>query len=116
MVIAVLKIQKIKLQRMALDLAVVPQHSDFALNESTARTVLERMHSLVDDTRHFILLNRIDRALSGLHNIGGVSDVSTILKGQADNDENQDAASYAIINAYVCALPVLRFVGTVLGL
>jgi len=33
------------------------------------------MRSLVDDTRHFILLNRIDRALSSLHNIGGVSDV-----------------------------------------
>jgi biopolymer transport protein ExbB/TolQ len=115
-VIVVLKIQKLKLQRMALDLAVVPQHSDFALNELTARTVLERMRGAVDDTRHFILLNRIDRALSSLHNIGGVSDVSTILKGQADNDENQIAASYALINAMVWAIPVLGFVGTVLGL
>jgi biopolymer transport protein ExbB/TolQ len=116
MVIVVLKIQKLALQRRALDLAVVPQHQDFALNETTARTVLERMRSLVDDTRNFILLNRIDRALSGLHNIGGISDVSTILKGQADNDENQIAASYALINAMVWAIPVLGFVGTVLGL
>lgn len=116
MVIVTLKIPKLRLQRQALDLAVVPQHQDFALNEATAKTVLERMRSLVDDTRNFILLNRIDRALSGLHNIGGVSDVSTILKGQADNDENQIAASYALINAMVWAIPVLGFVGTVLGL
>ena len=115
-VILVLKIPKLRLQRRALDLAAVPQHHDFVLNETTAKTVLERMRSLVDDTRHFILLNRIDRALSNLHNIGGVSDVSTILKTQADNDENQIAASYALINAMVWAIPVLGFVGTVLGL
>jgi len=115
-VILALKIPKLRLQRRALELAAVPQHHDFVLNEATAKTVLERMRSLVDDTRHFILLNRIDRALSNLHNIGGVSDVSTILKSQADNDENQIAASYALINAMVWAIPVLGFVGTVLGL
>jgi biopolymer transport protein ExbB/TolQ len=115
-VIVVLKLPKLRLQRRALDLAAVPQSRDFVLNEATARTVLERMRSLVDDTRHFILLNRIDRALSNLQNIGGVSDVSTILKSQADNDENQIASSYAIINAMIWAIPVLGFVGTVLGL
>jgi biopolymer transport protein ExbB/TolQ len=115
-VIVLLKMPKLRLQRRALDLAAVPQNRDFALNEATARTVLERMRSLVDDTRHFILLNRIDRALSNLHNIGGVSDVSTILKSQADNDENQIASSYAVINAMIWAIPVLGFVGTVLGL
>jgi biopolymer transport protein ExbB/TolQ len=115
-VIVCLKISKLRLQRRALELAAVPQHQDFILNETTARTVLERMRSLVDDTKNFILLNRIDRALSNLHNIGGVSDVSTILKSQADNDENQVASSYALINAMIWAIPVLGFVGTVLGL
>jgi biopolymer transport protein ExbB/TolQ len=74
------------------------------------------VRSLVDDTRYFMLLNRIDRALSNLHNIGGVSDVSTILKAQSENDENQVASSYAIIHAMIWAIPVLGFVGTVLGL
>jgi biopolymer transport protein ExbB/TolQ len=115
-VIVCLKFSKLRLQRRALELAAVPQHHDFILNEATAKTVLERMRSLVDDTRHFILLNRIDRALSNLHNIGGVSDVSTILKSQADNDENQIASSYALIHAMIWAIPVLGFVGTVMGL
>jgi len=107
---------KLRLQCRALDLAAVPQHHDFVLNETTARTVLERLRGLVDDARHFILLNRIDRALSNLHNIGGVSDVSTILQTQAENDENQVASSYALINTMIWAIPVLGFVGTVLGL
>lgn len=114
--VALLKIPKLNLQRKALDLAAVPQNRDFVLNEATAKTVLERMHRLVDDTRQFILLNRIDRALSNLHNIGGVSDVSTILKAQADNDENVVASSYALIHAMIWSIPVLGFVGTVLGL
>ncbi len=115
-VIALLKIPKLRLQRRALDLAAVPQNRDFVLNETTAKTVLERMRSLVDDTRYFILLNRIDRALSNLQNIGGVSDVSTILKAQSENDENQVASSYAMIHAMIWSIPVLGFVGTVLGL
>ncbi len=115
-VVALIKIPKLRLQRRALDMAAVPQHREFVLNEDTAKTVLDRVRSLVDDTRKFILLNRIDRALSNLHNIGGVSDVSTILKAQSENDENQVASSYAIIHAMIWAIPVLGFVGTVLGL
>ncbi|HEX4119920.1 MAG TPA: MotA/TolQ/ExbB proton channel family protein [Verrucomicrobiae bacterium] len=114
--VSLLKIPKINLQRKALDLAAVPQNRDFVLNEATARTVLERMRGLVDDTRNFILLNRIDRALSNLHNIGGVSDVSAILKAQAENDENVVASSYAMIHAMIWSIPVLGFIGTVLGL
>jgi biopolymer transport protein ExbB/TolQ len=115
-VISLVKIPKLRLQRRALELAAVPQHREFVLNEATAKTVLDRVRSLVDDTRYFILLNRIDRALSNLHNIGGVSDVSTILKAQSENDENQVASSYAMIHAMIWAIPVLGFVGTVLGL
>jgi biopolymer transport protein ExbB/TolQ len=115
-VIVLFKFPKLRLQQHALHLAAVPQNPDFVLNEATAKTVLERMRGLADDPKHFILLNRIDRALSNLHNIGGVSDVSTILKSQADNDENQIASSYALINAMIWAIPVLGFIGTVLGL
>jgi biopolymer transport protein ExbB/TolQ len=114
--ISLLKIPKLRLQRRALFLAAVPQNKDFVLNETTAKTVLERVRSLVDDTKYFILLNRIDRALSNLRNIGGVSDVSTILKAQSENDENQVASSYAMIHAMIWSIPVLGFVGTVIGL
>jgi biopolymer transport protein ExbB/TolQ len=110
------KSRKLDFQRRALKLAAVPQQPDFVLNEATARTVLERLHSLVDNPRHFILLNRIERALSNLHNIGGIGDVSTILRSQAENDENQIASSYTMVSGVVWAIPVLGFIGTVQGL
>ena len=112
----VLKGRKLKFQERALGLAAVPQHPEFVLNEASAKAVLERIHQLVDHPRHFILLNRIDRALSNLRNLGGLGDVSTILKGQAENDENQIASSYTLISGMVWAIPVLGFIGTVQGL
>ena len=111
-----IKARKLEFQRRALKLAAVPQQPDFILNEATARTVLERLHSLVDNPRHFILLNRIERALSNLHNIGGIGDVSEILRAQAENDENQIASSYTMVSGVVWAIPVLGFIGTVQGL
>jgi len=116
MLVLFFKGRKIQFQARALELAAVPQQPDFVLNEKTARGVLERLRGLVDHPRHFVLLNRIDCALANLHNIGGLNDVSTILKSQAENDENQIASSYTLVNAMVWAIPVLGFIGTVQGL
>lgn len=114
--ILVLKGKKLKFQERALKLSAVPAEPEFALNETTAATVLNRIHSLVDHPRHFMLLNRIDRALSNFKNIGQVNDVSAILRAQAENDEDQVASSYTVVNGLVWAIPVLGFIGTVLGL
>jgi hypothetical protein len=114
--ILLLKSKKLKFQEQALKLAAVPAEPEFVLNETTAATVLNRLHSLVDHPRHFVLLNRIDRALSNFKNIGQVNDVSAILRAQAENDEDQVASSYTVVNGLVWAIPVLGFIGTVLGL
>ena len=111
-----LKNRKLKFQQRALSLSAVPADPEFVLTEATAATVLARIHSLVDHPRHFVLLNRIDRALSNLKNIGQVNDVSAILRAQAENDEDQVASSYTLLNGLVWAIPVLGFIGTVQGL
>ena len=111
-----IKSLKVRFQARALDLAAVPQQPDFVLTQATARAVLNRLYGIVDHPRHFILLNRIERALSNLQNIGGVSDVSTILTTQADNDRDQISSSYTLVSGLVWSIPVLGFIGTVLGL
>lgn len=111
-----LKARKVRFQERALRLAAVPPEPEFILTETTAVTVLARIHALVDHPRHFIVLNRLDRALSNFKNIGQVNDVSAILRAQAENDEDQVASSYTVVNGLVWAIPVLGFIGTVLGL
>jgi hypothetical protein len=114
--ILILKGKKVQFQERVLRLSAVPAQPEFILTETTAATVLARIHSLVDNPRHFILLNRIDRALSNFKNIGQVNDVSSILRTQAENDEDQVASSYVVVNGLVWGIPVLGFIGTVLGL
>jgi biopolymer transport protein ExbB/TolQ len=111
-----IKSRKLKLQAEALTLAAVPQQPDFLLNQESARAVLGRVHSLVDHAGHFLLLNRIERALSNLQNIGQVGDVATILRNQAEYDEGHIASSYSLVHSFLWAIPVLGFIGTVLGL
>jgi biopolymer transport protein ExbB/TolQ len=110
------KWRKTIFQEKALALPVMPQQGDFELTPATAKSVRERMSVMVDNPHHFVLLNRIDLALANLHNIGHAADVAAILKIQGENDEAQVAASYGLVQGFIWAIPVLGFIGTVLGL
>ena len=114
--ILLIKTQKLRLQRRALTVNAVPAQGDFQLNTTTARSTLDRIHGLADATGHFLLLNRIERALSNLKNIGQISDVSSILQTQAAYDEEQVNSSYGLVQGFIWAIPVVGFIGTVLGL
>jgi biopolymer transport protein ExbB/TolQ len=115
-VILMIKSRKIRFQYRALDLAVVPQDPDLFLTPATAKAVTERVEQMADDYRRSLLLNRIHVALSNLKNVGQVSDVASILNNQSSADEDQIAGSYTLINGFIWAIPVLGFIGTVLGL
>lgn len=111
-----LKSSKSKYQRRALSYAVVPDQHDFVLSSTTVDQVMDRIYATVDDPRHFVLFNRIAIALSNLKNLGQVGDVDDILRSQAENDESVTETSYMLLGAFIWAIPVLGFIGTVLGL
>jgi biopolymer transport protein ExbB/TolQ len=114
--ILVLKARKLRLQQRALDFTVVPQNYDFVLSPGTADVVVDQIYATVDDPRHFVLFHRIVIALSNLRNLGRVADVDDILRSQAEHDESAAETSYAVVRGFVWAIPVLGFIGTVLGL
>lgn len=116
LVILLFKRAKIPLQRRALDVRVLPEEPGFVISPSTVGQVLQRIHEVADDPRHFIVLNRVDVALSNLRNLGRIGDVEEIMRAQAAQDESQMETSYALIQGFVWAIPVLGFIGTVLGL
>ncbi len=107
---------KLKLQQRALAERVVPTDPDFVLTPGTVDDVLATVYRTVDDPRQFVLFNRILIALSNLRNLGRVSDVDEILRSQAENDEAAMETSYHLLQGFVWAIPVLGFIGTVLGL
>jgi biopolymer transport protein ExbB/TolQ len=116
LVILFIKSRKLAFQMKALDIEIIPQANDFSLTPETAQDALKRMYGLVDDTKRIVLFNRIERALMNLKNIGNVSDVSEMLRAQAENDENLMESSYSLLRGLIWSIPIFGFIGTVVGL
>ena len=114
--ILAVKMLKLKNQRKAFELDILPEDPNFVLSPRTAREILDRIYLQVDQPSSYALLDRIDLALSNLKNLGNVTGVSECLAGQASNDEDYLANSYTILNGFIWAIPVLGFIGTVIGL
>ena len=114
--ILAVKWRKVAFQRRALDYSIVPEEADFVLSAGTADVIVNNIYSIVDEPKHFVLFNRIMIALSNLRNLGRVTDVDEILRSQAENDEAAMESSYTLVSGFVWAIPVLGFIGTVLGL
>jgi biopolymer transport protein ExbB/TolQ len=114
--ILVLKWLKLRFQRKTLNIAIVPDDPEFILSPTTVDDVNHRMFQVVDDPKHFVLFNRISIALANLRNLGRVTDVDEILTTQSGHDESVMETSYSLLQGFVWAIPVLGFIGTVLGL
>ena len=111
-----LKRSKLRLQRSALNYPVIPNEHHFVLSSQTADQVVAQIHSIAADPERFMVYNRILTAISNLKNLGRVSDVDDILDSLGDRDESAHETSFGLINGFLWAIPVLGFIGTVLGL
>lgn len=116
MAILFIKSRKLKFQRRALQYGILPQGIDFVLTAANVDEVVDRIYQIVDEPKHFVLFNRIVVALANLRNLGRVGDVDEILRSQAESDESSIETSYSLVAGFVWAIPVLGFIGTVLGL
>jgi hypothetical protein len=114
--IVFIKWRKLTLQKKCVRLQIIPDEMDFVLSPTTVDRVTDRMFELVDDPKKFVLFNRISIALSNLRNLGRVTDVDEILRSQAESDEAISESSYVLLNGFLWAIPILGFIGTVLGL
>lgn len=114
--ILVLKNAKLKVQQKALQVNILPADTNFTLAPVTARAILDSMYAQVETPSKFVLFDRVERALSNLKNLGSVSAVAECLKNQADNDDSYLSSSYTVLKGFIWAIPVLGFIGTVIGL
>lgn len=116
LVTLLIKAHKIRVQRKAMKVSLLPHDPDFVLSASTAAWVMERLHEICDQPRRFLLFNRLELALSNLKNMGRISDFDDVLRSQGENDENMMESSYSFTKGLIWAIPVLGFIGTVQGL
>ena len=110
------KLHKLSIQRKALTVNVLPDDPFFVLTPLTAQEILENIRHQVETPEAFLLFDRMMRALANLKNLGDLPAVADCLARQGANDENTLTNSYTILKGFIWAIPVLGFIGTVVGL
>ena len=111
-----IKTRKIKLQRRPLNLPILPEESDFTLTVGTVDGVATILANNAESPKDFLVYRRIIQTLSNLRNFGQVADADAIFRSQAEQDENISESTYSLVSGFLWAIPILGFIGTVIGL
>jgi biopolymer transport protein ExbB/TolQ/DNA-directed RNA polymerase subunit RPC12/RpoP len=106
------------LQRRPLQWEVFPARFDGTtkVQQADIDACLEHVHGLTRSPRRSIMLNRVCLALEHLRQAGHVQEVRGALGGQSAIDANLLDSSYMILRFLIWVLPIVGFIGTVMGI
>jgi hypothetical protein len=116
MSIIILKFIKLGHQRNALLLDVLPRKLGRDINPGTVGAFIDHIYKLPHRLRDSLMVNRIRKALELFEVRPSTGDVAHMLSTQSDIDSIRVAGSYSLIKVFIWAIPILGFIGTVLGL
>ena len=111
-----LKLPLIRRQRAAFDLQLLPEALDARIEPGDTRRVLDRIQRLSREQRSLLLVTRVRQAMLRLNQLGTAEKLDDLLRYRAESDESAMDSSYAAPKFIIWAIPVLGFVGTVLGI
>jgi hypothetical protein len=116
MAIVILKYKKLVHQRNALLLDVLPQSLGREINSDNVSKFVDHVYGLPVRLRDSLMVNRIRKGLELFEVRPSNADVAHMMSTQSDIDSIRIAGSYSLIKVFIWAIPILGFVGTVLGL
>lgn len=116
MSIVYLKIQKLNHQKEALLLDVLPVELGHQINSTNVGSFIDHVYSLPHRLRDSLMVNRIRKALELFEVKTNASDVAHAMDSQSNIDSSRIGASYIMLKAFLWAIPLLGFIGTVIGL
>ena len=110
------KLLLLRRQRSALVLDLLPRGIGERITPENAPAFLSYLRTLPAEQRHGYLVGRIARALEHYGARESAEEVVEQLASQAQNDENAVESSYTMLRVFIWAVPILGFIGTVLGI
>lgn len=103
-------------QERAALLDLFPQRLGREINRETVPGFIENIYKVPLSLRDSIIVNRIRKALELFEARPNNTEVATFLNTQSELDANRSTGSYALIKVFLWAIPILGFIGTVIGL
>lgn len=114
--ILVMKVKKNQHQAQAALLNLFPESIGKEINSSTVGAFIDNIYNTPLSLRDSIIVNRIRKALELFESRCDNGEVTTFLDTQSDLDANRSAGSYSLVKVFLWAIPILGFIGTVMGL
>jgi len=103
-------------QRRSLDFELLPAEIATHVTPDNAQAFASYLRNLPEARRGSFLIDRVERALQQLRARPSVPEVVEHLRAQADADADAVDASYAMVRVFIWAIPILGFIGTVIGI
>ena len=112
----VLKLLKIRHQQSALRLDVLPVDIAREIAKDNVSSFIQHVYSLPVKLRDSLMVNRIRKALELFETRQVNAEVSTMMSNQSNIDGARIGGSYTLVKVFIWAIPILGFIGTVIGL
>ncbi len=103
-------------QREAMLLDVLPVELGKEINIGNISLFIDHVYLLPIHLRDSLMVNRIRKALEFFEVRPNVTDVSSVMNSQSAIDGARISASYIVVRAFLWAIPLVGFIGTVMGL
>ncbi len=114
--ILVLKARKMAQQRQAMMLDLLPTEVSADITPDLVEKFLAHIATQPVRPQDSYLVNRVVRGLEHFRVRNSASEVSTILASQAEIDTTTVVSSYTMTKVFIWAIPILGFIGTVIGI
>ncbi|MCB1064753.1 MAG: MotA/TolQ/ExbB proton channel family protein [Verrucomicrobiae bacterium] len=114
--ILIFKFINLRKQRRAMLIEALPE--DIA-PEINAQNVVEFHNHVINfpkPLRNTFIINRIRKALEFFYIRQNNPDVAQMISSQSEVDANKVAGSYSMVKVFLWAIPIMGFIGTVLGI
>jgi len=110
------KYRRLSRQTRVLQLDLLPRSIGAKITPDNAPAFLSYLRSLPAELSENFLAERVSRALEHFCARSRVSETVDQLHGQAESDEAQVESSYSMVRVFIWAIPILGFIGTVMGI
>jgi len=114
--ILVLKLINIRKQRRAMLIDALPSDISEEINVQNLVDFHTHVVNFPKPLRNTYIVNRIRKALEFFYIRQNNPEVAQMISSQSEVDANKVAGSYSIVKVFLWAIPIMGFIGTVLGI
>jgi biopolymer transport protein ExbB/TolQ/DNA-directed RNA polymerase subunit RPC12/RpoP len=116
MAIIFLKSRKLARQKESMLFDLLPTDIAEDITPQNLDRFTSNIHELPADPRTSFLIKRVRRGLEHFRVRRNAAEVSGMLTSQSEIDNNSVESSYTILHTFLWAIPILGFIGTVIGI